>query len=229
MVQGDTCVSTVHYGRSGDSPGDPLSGTGGRDWRDRAVCRGVDPELFFPVGDDGPALAQIAAAKAVCARCPVVAPCLSFALVALPDGVAGGLTAAERSKRRRVSRSLEAGAGGLDRSRLPGGVDALVVGSLMAGHRVVGASLAEVAQAAVGLAAAGRGCRWIGTWLGVGERQVSRWLERHRAGKPLIPPGGRRVGKPLVEADGRQFLPANTAGTGARAGGTASRGHGGIR
>ena len=43
------------------------------DWRHKAVCRDEDPELFFPVGNSGPALAQVAAAKKVCNRCPVVA------------------------------------------------------------------------------------------------------------------------------------------------------------
>ena len=36
------------------------------DWRDRAACLDVDPELFFPIGNTGPALAQIEEAKAVC-------------------------------------------------------------------------------------------------------------------------------------------------------------------
>ena len=38
------------------------------DWRHKAVCREEDPELFFPVGNSGPALAQIAKAKVVCNR-----------------------------------------------------------------------------------------------------------------------------------------------------------------
>ena len=42
------------------------------DWRDRAACLDVDPELFFPIGNTGPALAQIDEAKAVCRTCPVV-------------------------------------------------------------------------------------------------------------------------------------------------------------
>jgi hypothetical protein len=41
------------------------------DWRHKAVCRDEDPELFFPVGNSGPALAQIADAKLVCNRCSV--------------------------------------------------------------------------------------------------------------------------------------------------------------
>ncbi len=70
------------------------------DWRHRAVCRDADLELFFPVGTSGPALAQVDAAKAVCASCPVIAECLAFATWALPDGIAGGLTAAERARAR---------------------------------------------------------------------------------------------------------------------------------
>jgi WhiB family redox-sensing transcriptional regulator len=161
-----------------------------RSWRDRAVCRTEDPELFFPVGDCGPALEQIAKAKAVCACCPVVVECLSFALVALAEGVAGGLTAEERGKRRRASCSPVVSAAGCS-DRLPAGVDQLVVAQLVAGVPVLGASRQELAQAAVGLHQPGRGCRWIGTRLGVADRQVARWLERHRAGKPLVPADGR--------------------------------------
>ena len=42
------------------------------DWRSQAACLTVDPELFFPVGNTGPAIAQIAEAKMVCARCEVL-------------------------------------------------------------------------------------------------------------------------------------------------------------
>ena len=39
------------------------------DWRHNAACRDVDPELFFPIGNTGPALLQIDEAKRVCRRC----------------------------------------------------------------------------------------------------------------------------------------------------------------
>ena len=50
------------------------------DWRHNAVCREEDPELFFPIGNTGPALLQIEEAKAVCRRCPVMDQCLQWAL-----------------------------------------------------------------------------------------------------------------------------------------------------
>jgi len=63
------------------------------DWRHKAVCRDEDPELFFPVGNSGPALAQIADAKIVCNRCPVTTECLSWALESGQDaGVWGGMS-----------------------------------------------------------------------------------------------------------------------------------------
>ncbi len=40
------------------------------DWRHRAICRDEDPELFFPVGNSGPALVQITEAKTVCWTLP---------------------------------------------------------------------------------------------------------------------------------------------------------------
>jgi transposase-like protein len=67
----------------------------------------------------------------------------------------------------------------------------VVVTRLMAGERVP-VSRQELAQAAVGLYLVGHGCRWIGTRLGVGDRQVYRWLERHRAGRPMVGQVGRR-------------------------------------
>lgn len=75
------------------------------DWRHRALCRDEDPELFFPVGNSGPALLQIAEAKTVCERCPVREQCLEFALASGQDaGVWGGLSEDERRslKRRRA-------------------------------------------------------------------------------------------------------------------------------
>lgn len=73
----------------------PEIGTG--DWRYLAECVAADPELFFPTADAGPALAeQVAAAKAVCGRCPVLAQCRRWAVTQLPHGIAGGLTEDER-------------------------------------------------------------------------------------------------------------------------------------
>lgn len=81
------------------------------DWRHRAVCRDVDPELFFPVGNSGPALAQTADAKAVCASCPVATECLDWALESGQEaGVWGGLSEDERRARKRSARSRQAAA-----------------------------------------------------------------------------------------------------------------------
>ncbi|MHB8342002.1 MAG: WhiB family transcriptional regulator [Mycobacteriales bacterium] len=67
------------------------------DWRHSALCRDEDPELFFPIGNAGPAAEQIEQARAVCLRCPVVNDCLSWALETGQDaGVWGGLSEDER-------------------------------------------------------------------------------------------------------------------------------------
>ena len=69
------------------------------DWRHRAACRDEDPELFFPIGTDGPALAQVEQAKAVCRRCHVQADCLQWSLDAREQhGIWGGTTPQERAE-----------------------------------------------------------------------------------------------------------------------------------
>jgi WhiB family redox-sensing transcriptional regulator len=63
-------------------------------WRLQARCRGVDPDVFFPVSDD-----DAEPAKAICAYCPVRQACLEWALgTREKNGVWGGLT--ERERRR---------------------------------------------------------------------------------------------------------------------------------
>ncbi len=81
------------------------------DWRHNAACLTEDPELFFPIGNTGPALAQIDEAKAVCNRCEVVDSCLKWALETGQDsGVWGGLSEDERRAfKRRTARARRAG------------------------------------------------------------------------------------------------------------------------
>ncbi|HIV57820.1 MAG TPA: WhiB family transcriptional regulator [Candidatus Stackebrandtia faecavium] len=81
------------------------------DWRHHAICRDEDPELFFPIGDSGPGLAQIEQAKSVCQRCPVTEECLKWALESGQDaGIWGGMSEDERRslKRRGGLRRLTA-------------------------------------------------------------------------------------------------------------------------
>lgn len=67
-------------------------------WRHKAACRGVDPDIFFPVSEE-----DAEEAKAICATCPVQQACLEWALaVREKDGVWGGAT--ERERRRILRR-----------------------------------------------------------------------------------------------------------------------------
>ena len=71
-------------------------------WLERAACRDVDPEIFFPTGVGVLTARQVVRAKAVCQRCPVRAECLRWAQFhASGDGVWGGLDAEERRELRR--------------------------------------------------------------------------------------------------------------------------------
>jgi WhiB family redox-sensing transcriptional regulator len=65
-------------------------------WRNRAACRGVDPDIFFPVSDE-----EAVQAKVICGECPVREACLEWALATRErDGVWGGAT--ERERRRMI-------------------------------------------------------------------------------------------------------------------------------
>ncbi|MEE1741194.1 WhiB family transcriptional regulator [Streptomyces sp. BE147] len=82
------------------------------DWRLEAHCLDADPDLFFPIGTNGPAVVQIEEARAVCQRgCPVRAQCLQWAMENGQDhGVWGGLSEDERRalKRRAARRARNA-------------------------------------------------------------------------------------------------------------------------
>lgn len=66
-------------------------------WRAGAACRGVDPNVFFPLSEE-----EAGPAKAICATCPVRDQCLDYALdTRQGDGVWGGLTEVERRRLRR--------------------------------------------------------------------------------------------------------------------------------
>jgi WhiB family redox-sensing transcriptional regulator len=68
-------------------------------WQVRSACRGVDTELFYSAdfARGAPKRKQEAAAKAVCAVCPVIEQCLARALeVGEAHGIWGGLNPEER-------------------------------------------------------------------------------------------------------------------------------------
>lgn len=71
-----------------------------RRWQERALCRGCDPNLWFPeLGDDG------ANAKAICATCPVADECLAGAIERGERfGIWGGVATKERRVIRREIR-----------------------------------------------------------------------------------------------------------------------------
>ena len=71
------------------------------DWQMMAACRGVPVDTFFhpPAGTQRPSYPRIEFAKAICAQCPVIAQCRSYALtVREPYGIWGGLSEEERAE-----------------------------------------------------------------------------------------------------------------------------------
>lgn len=74
-----------------------------KDWRQRADCRGADPDIFFP--EKGQGRNSSARAKAICRNCPVLQRCLKEALNSNERfGVWGGMSTRERDKYAREHR-----------------------------------------------------------------------------------------------------------------------------
>jgi WhiB family transcriptional regulator, redox-sensing transcriptional regulator len=87
-----------------DPSADVLPVSAGNDWgwQSLAKCRGLPSEVFFPEEEDSRRQRRLreAAAKQICASCPVISACREHALRA-PEkyGVWGALTARERFAR----------------------------------------------------------------------------------------------------------------------------------
>jgi WhiB family redox-sensing transcriptional regulator len=61
-------------------------------WQEDAACRGIEPEIFFPVSDE-----EAGPAKAICGTCTVEEHCLLFSFQNRERyGVWGGVTEKER-------------------------------------------------------------------------------------------------------------------------------------
>jgi WhiB family transcriptional regulator, redox-sensing transcriptional regulator len=74
--------------------------TAAQPWTGQALCAQADPDAFF-----SDSTRQTALAKAICSRCPVRQPCLTFALDTEEEsGVWGGLDSRERQMLRRTDR-----------------------------------------------------------------------------------------------------------------------------
>ena len=90
--------------RAGESRTTRLIASG--EWWSAAACRSADPDLFFPISASGPALEQVAEAKAICATCRARRECLAFALrTGQVHGIWGGTTEDERAAARRRTAS----------------------------------------------------------------------------------------------------------------------------
>ena len=98
--------------QTGDAVTEAADKTG---WRARAACHQFDSALFFP---DRPAYrrSDVAAAKAICCRCPVREECLEAAMDGGEKvGIWGGLTPIERMnlhRRKRRARAAQNEPGG---------------------------------------------------------------------------------------------------------------------
>ena len=73
------------------------------DWHRHAACRGMDPEMFFPLRGEAN---EAAFAVATCGTCPVRGECAAYALAHGEHfGVWGGLSESRRKRLRRTVQS----------------------------------------------------------------------------------------------------------------------------
>jgi WhiB family redox-sensing transcriptional regulator len=87
----DTLLEGVTAQTSGAEP----------DWRVRGACLDLDPDDFFPVGNERALVRQYENARRACRACSVSTQCLQFALDSHTDfGMWGGYTPRERQRMR---------------------------------------------------------------------------------------------------------------------------------
>lgn len=76
-------------------------------WQERAACRGIDADIFFPRGISEKRFDE---AKKICETCSVKKECLGIVwhLEAFEDrwGVFGGLTPSERIHERKIRKGV---------------------------------------------------------------------------------------------------------------------------
>ena len=78
------------------------------EWRDFALCKGVDPDAFYPEKTEPDYNERVAQAQAVCATCPVRTDCLAFAMdTHQKHGIFGGLTPSQRHHLRYPRKRVE--------------------------------------------------------------------------------------------------------------------------
>ena len=169
---------TAHQQKAGE---ETMVGRAAAGWRARAACRTSDPEIFFPVAENCTAYDEaVAAAKRVCARCPVQAECRVWAIYALPHGVAGGMDEDERHQARRAGRAPRVPACRSVASREV----AAEAQRLPARHR------APVIKAGKAALAQGADRDRVASEFGVTRRTVDRWAADARRTSALL--GGDR-------------------------------------
>jgi WhiB family redox-sensing transcriptional regulator len=97
---------------AGRAPDTTTGSTATTDWRHDAACRDMDGELWFPIGENPAAVTAAKKAKAICATCPVVMDCGTWAIqTRQPAGIWGGIDENERAAHlRRKTRQRRAGA-----------------------------------------------------------------------------------------------------------------------
>lgn len=71
------------------------------DWQEFALCRGHNPDLFYP--EDARNITD--QARELCANCPVQPACLQHAIINKELGMWGGMTESERGLARRRYRT----------------------------------------------------------------------------------------------------------------------------
>ena len=80
------------------------------DWRSKAKCKDVPPEIFFPE-TKAEKVENLPKAKAICNSCSVKEPCLDYALALSASDAQGIWAGTEKDERARLRRQRRRKAG----------------------------------------------------------------------------------------------------------------------